>query len=409
MPERREEPAEPEHGAHRRGALEQLALLRREGRDARLHRVLDRDRQADAREALDVNLPVLVLGELVLDLEHAHVVEDADHLLEQRGVSARERARRVDEILDGLVLAARREEILHHRGRVGVGERRELDELVTIAAELRPAVVTHAQLRAREAEDQDRRREVLDEVAEEVERLFVRVLEIVEHEHDRPARDRVRLRRRRERRGRSRGLGDVRRVGLEESLDDRAAQMPDLLRVALHRLDERRVEELEVEQLPEEVDDVADLAILEDRGGLRAHLRLRRLGVEPFDDAEARAKDATEDAVRRTLIARRAAEDARPRLRPLRANANEEIAHEARLSDPGGAEQGHRAAHATLRNVVQRLLELAHLGHSPDEHRASFGDAETGGGHEAHAVGHHRQHTAVGERKWHARCSNVLP
>ena len=42
------------------------------------------------RSAMD--RPFLVLGELVLDLEHAHVVEDADHLLEQRGVPARERA-----------------------------------------------------------------------------------------------------------------------------------------------------------------------------------------------------------------------------------------------------------------------------------------------------------------------------
>ena len=92
--------------------------------------------------------------------------------------------------------------------------------------------------------------------------------------------------------------GDVCGVGLEKALDDGAPKVSQLLRIALHRLDQRRVEELQIEELPEEIDDVADFAILEHRRGLRAHLRLRGFGVHALDDAEARAEDAPEDAVR---------------------------------------------------------------------------------------------------------------
>ena len=108
-------------------------------------------------EAIDVDDPRLDLGELVLHLDDVHVVEDADHALEQRRVAAGERARGVDEILDALGLTARREEVLHHARRVGLGERRELDDLVACAAVLRPAVAARDHVGAREAEHEDRR------------------------------------------------------------------------------------------------------------------------------------------------------------------------------------------------------------------------------------------------------------
>ena len=55
---------------------------------------------------------------------------------------------------------------------------------------------------------------------------------------------------------------------------------------------------LELEELPEEVGDVADLAVLEHGGELRAHLGLGGLGVHAFDDAEPGPQDAREDLVR---------------------------------------------------------------------------------------------------------------
>ena len=183
-----------------------------------------------------------------------------------------------------------------------------------------------------------------------------------------------------------RRFGYIRCVGLEEPLDDGAAKVLELLWVAGDGLDERRIEEVELEELPEEVDDVADLAVLEDLGGLRADLRLRRLRVHSFDDAEPRAKDAPEDAVRGSLVTRRAAEDAR-RGR-LCAHPNEEVTYEAGLANAGGAKKRDGPTNPAFGDVVERVLELAHLCHAPDEHRTPLGNAEPRGRHEADTVRH---------------------
>ena len=198
----------------------------------------------------------------------------------------------------------------------------------------------------------------VDEVLEEIERLVVREVEIVEDEDDgaaaarrlgapssRPASSAARAP---SPSGSCRGAPAGReRVGLEEALDDGAPEQPHLLRVAAHRLDQRRVEELELEELAEEVADVADLAILEDGRDLRADLRLRGLAVHALDDAEARAEHAREDVVGGALIARRAAEDAR-RAVLARALLREEIADEARLADAVGADERDGAGAAVV-------------------------------------------------------------
>ncbi len=67
----------------------------------------------------------VLVPEVVDHLEHAGVVVDADDLLEQRGVAAREVDRLVDEILDGLLVAAGRQQIPHHGGGLIVAERRQ--------------------------------------------------------------------------------------------------------------------------------------------------------------------------------------------------------------------------------------------------------------------------------------------
>ena len=82
-------------------------------------------------QAIDVDDPCLDLGELVLDLDDVHVVEDADHALEQRRDCRRRGciAASTRSSMTGR-LAARREEILHDARGVGLAEGRELDDLV---------------------------------------------------------------------------------------------------------------------------------------------------------------------------------------------------------------------------------------------------------------------------------------
>ena len=257
---------------------------------------------------------------------------------------------------------------------------------------LRPIVPPRDHLGTRKANDEDRGIERLGEVGEEIERLVVGVMEIVEDEDERrAARSRLRPR---TTRGRDRGVGSsialpVRQVAgvrLEEALDDRATQEAHLVGIAAHGLDERRVHELELEQLAEEEADVADLAILEHGRDLRADLGLRRLGIHALDDAEARAENAREDVVRRAALTRRPAEDTRRR--PLaRALLGEEVAHEARLADPRGADERDRTRAALLANRLQRDVELAQLRGPPDEHRSTIDRTETRGG-ETQTLGH---------------------
>ena len=121
-PFHREEAAEPEDASHHRRALEQNALLRSEGGDACLDGIFDRERELHLGQAIEVDDPPLLLGELVLHLDHAHVVEDVDHALEERGIAAGERARGVDELLDALRFSARDEELTHHPRRVRLRE-----------------------------------------------------------------------------------------------------------------------------------------------------------------------------------------------------------------------------------------------------------------------------------------------
>ena len=346
--------------------------------------------------------PRLDVGELVLHLDHVHVVEDADHALEQRGIAAGERARGVDELLEALGVAARGEEVLHHARRVGLAERRELDDLVAASTVLRPAVAARQHVGARQAEDQDRRIERVDEVLEEVDRLVVREVEVVEDEHDGTAPSRC-VRRTGHRRvfldaadarlgplavgsGVAGRDGHVQRIGLEEALDDCAAERAHLGGVAADRLDQRGIEELELEELPKEVTDVADLAILEDRGDLRADLRLRRLAVHALDDAETRAEHARKDVVGGAVIAGGAAKHAR-RAEITGARLGEKIPDETRLADSARADERDRARSPVVAHGTQRLVEHAQLGRSTDEAGTPVHRSEGGRG-KAASLGH---------------------
>ncbi len=208
---------------------------------------------------------------------------------------------------------------MHHAGRVGIAERRHLDDLVPRTAVARPAVTPCNELRAADAENEKRCAKRLDQEREEVERVIVGPMQVVEDEHDRAPLV---------------GRG----VGLEERFDDRTAKKMKLLLVPLDRLDQRRIQELEAEDLPEEIDDVADLSVLEDGRDLRSNLGLGGLWVHPLDDPEPRPERACEDCVRTPLIGRVAAEHPRRRVFRCATDVDQKITNEPRLTDPGRAE-----------------------------------------------------------------------
>ncbi len=137
---------------------------------------------------------------------------------------------------------------------------------------------------------------------------------------------------------------------------------------------------LELEQLAEEVGDVAHLAVLEHRGELRADLGLGGLGVHPFDDAEPGAQDRarrprTPGPPRARRRGRRAGGASAPR---ESRDTDEEVADEARLADAGGADDrdGPRLLLVAGRGVG--ALELAHLGRAAGERRAALGRQRSG-------------------------------
>ena len=220
------------------------------------------------------------------------------------------------------------------------------------AAVSRPPIAAGDELGAPDAHEKDRRAQRLDEVGEQIERVVVRPVEVVEDEDDRPPLVR-------------------RRIGLEERLDDRAPEEVELLLVPFDGLDERRVEELEPEDLAEEVGDVADLPVLEDRGDLGADLGLRGLGVHPLDDSESSAKRPGEDGVSARLVRRVAPEDSRRRVALRARHVDEKIAHQARLADPRCAEDRDRPSDSPRADVRERRVELPKLGGAPLEHRAA--------------------------------------
>jgi len=383
LPVNGEERAEPEHAPHRRRPLEEASLLGAEPGDARLDRVLDREGQAHELESLGVDRPALLAGGVGRRLEDTVVVKDAHHLLEQRGVASRERARRVDEIVDALPFTTGSQELVHHRGRVGIGERREIDHRMARVAVLQPAVAPDDELGARDRDHEDGGPEAVDQRGEEIERLVLRRLQVIEDEDQRA--------RRLSHAGGAERLVRRRRVLLPEALDDRAAQEVHLLRVRSHGLDERRVLELEVEELAEEVGDVADLPVLEHDRQLGADLVLGSLGGHPLCHTEARTEEPPEDAAGHPLVLGRAAEDARRgRSRgPVDApEAHEKLANEARLSDARSAEHRDRPARARLLHDGERVLEGAHLGRTPHQQRAPLADREAGAGGEALMLSH---------------------
>ncbi len=153
--------------------------------DARLHRVLHGERELHVRELVGVDAPALVL-EVVGDLEDAAVVVDAHHLLEQRRVAAGEGHRRVDQLLDlGLLpQGASRSCITAAASASPSG--RELDR--ARAGRRRCAASRRA---ARASRGAPGRRcsigpaQALDEVREQLERVVVRPLQVVEHEDER--------------------------------------------------------------------------------------------------------------------------------------------------------------------------------------------------------------------------------
>ena len=137
------------------------------------------------RELVGVDAPALVL-EVVGHLEDAAVVVDAHHLLEQRRVAAGERHGRVDQLLD---LGRRRRTARAGRcitaaASASPSGESSIDD-VPVAAAAPPAVAPREQLGPREADEEDRPAQALDEVREQLERVVVRPLQVVEDQDER--------------------------------------------------------------------------------------------------------------------------------------------------------------------------------------------------------------------------------
>ena len=185
LPAHRDQAAQPEDAAHRGRALEHLALLGRQRGDARLHGILHAERELHVRETCRRACSSARRSKSSVDLEDARVVVDAHDLLEQRRVAARENHGLVDELLDLRHVAARREQVLHHRRPPRVAERRQLDDEVAVGAVALPSVAPRQHLGPRDAEDDDGPAQALDEVREQLERVVVRPLQVVEDQNER--------------------------------------------------------------------------------------------------------------------------------------------------------------------------------------------------------------------------------
>ena len=94
----------------------------------------------------------MLFVEVARRFEDAILVVDAYDLLEQRGVAARQHHRFVDQVVE-LLLAARREQVVHHDRRVHVAERRQLDERMPVDAVKAPPFAPREKLRTPDADE----------------------------------------------------------------------------------------------------------------------------------------------------------------------------------------------------------------------------------------------------------------
>ena len=280
--------------------------------------------------------------------EDARVEIDADHLLEEPRVPSGERARGLDELVDALAIGDRAQQALDEGRGVGRGERAELDDAVPIARQLAPTREAREQIGARAGEDDERRLRVGHEVREELERLAVRLVEIVDRE-DRRLSARLRV---------------PRGVELEERAHRRLREEFQALGAALERAQQRRRRELDAEDRPEEAQHVAHLAVVVDALDRGADLRAGLVVREAVDDPEAYAQEAAEEAVRAITGARAGRKKARAVVvGGLR--AREHRLEQRGLPDARGAED--RQAEAGARALLEQAIEVEELRAAAEE------------------------------------------
>jgi hypothetical protein len=166
----------------------------------------------------------------------------------------------------------------------------------------------------------------------------------------------------------------VRRVGLEERLEHGATDEARLRRVVAHGAREGALLARNPQEMAEEVDDIADLAVSHHLRDLSAYLALGVLDRHPFDQTEARAEDLPEQAIRGRGVSPAPAIDARDEGRLERAVLDHEVLDQAALADPRRADQRHDAGLAPLLDGLQRLVEHRELGLASDEGRPGIAD-----------------------------------
>jgi hypothetical protein len=207
--------------------------------------------------------------------------------------------------------------------------RAEFDQLVAGAADFAPTFVARQKLRARQANDHDRTFQVLDQVTQELDRIFIGRVQILTYQAERPT------------------LG----VTLHEAAQNRASHQPRLGWIVCHRASQRALGERKIHQLAEEVTHVSDAPVLQHERELVSHLGAGGIAVRAVGDPEACPQQPLEQPVRQAFGARHAPERAQRGL--ARRAGTQELIDQSRLAHPGGPHHGHGARFAIAQGALE--------------------------------------------------------
>jgi hypothetical protein len=108
-------------------------------------------------------------------------------VLEQAGRAACHAHASVDQTRRSRAALTLAEQGIHDLDRLVCTDRAQLEQLVTRAADITPALVTRQELRARQTDDDDRPFQIFDQVAQQLERVFICDVYVLAHEAKRTA------------------------------------------------------------------------------------------------------------------------------------------------------------------------------------------------------------------------------
>ncbi len=270
----------------------------------------------------------------------ALALEQEPHQLVDRARRAAERARVHEQALGHLI--ERLAQLAQQRLGLARGQRAQLDALGRVVA-VAEARVALGDRRGRGRDQQHRRgREAGGEVLDEVDRLGARLLDVLDHEHERLA------------------IG----VRGEEAAQRQERAGLELLRRLDQRADHRAVLERDVEQLREQVRDLGDARGGQDLGDPGLDL-VAALGLGlADDDPEARAEEADDRAVGGVDVG-----GAGPHLGGGRDRGGglAQLADQAALAHPGLADHDRERQRPVGGRPLERGAQRPQRAHAPGE------------------------------------------